>query len=83
MLVPLYGFLQGDTLGLVVLVHDSDRVRDVAQKLQRAAAVRIAPRERVVVLAHGRRLDPDATIAQAGLTALDRVDVVEEADDGA
>ena len=82
MLVPLYGFLQGDTLGLVVLVHDGDRVRDVAQKLQRAAAVRIAPRERVVVLANGRRLDPEATIAQAGLKALDRVDVVEEADNG-
>ena len=82
MLVPLYGFLQGDTLGLVVLVHDTDRVRDIAQRLQRAAAVRIASRERVTVLTNGRRLDPDATIAQAGLSALDRVDVVEEADDG-
>jgi hypothetical protein len=82
MLVPLYGFLQGDTLGLVVLVHDTDHVRDIAQRLQRAAAVRIAARERVVVLANGRRLDPDATIAQAGLSALDRVDVVEESDHG-
>ena len=79
MLVPLYGFLQGDTLGLVVLVHDSDRVRDIAQRLQRAAAVRIAPRERVVVMAHGRALDLEATITQAGLEALDRVDVVVEA----
>jgi hypothetical protein len=82
MLVPLYGFLQGDTLGLVVLVHDTDRVRDIAQRLQRAAAVRVPVRERVVVLANGRRLDPDATITQAGLSALDRVDVVEEIADG-
>jgi hypothetical protein len=82
MLVPLYGFLQGDTLGLVVLVHDSDRVRDIAQRLQRAAAVRIAPREGMVVMARGRALDLDATIAQAGLEALDRVDVVMEADHG-
>lgn len=77
MLVPLYGFLQGDTLGLVVLVHDSDRVRDIAQRLQRAAAVRIAPRERMVVMLRGRVLDLDATIVQAGLEALDRVDVME------
>jgi hypothetical protein len=77
MLVPLYGFLQGDTLGLVVLVHDSDRVRDIAQRLQRAAAVRIAPREHMIVMHRGHALDLDATIAQAGLEALDRVDVVE------
>lgn len=82
MLVPLYGFLQGDTLGLVVLVHGSDRVRDIAHRLQRAAAVRVAPRERMVVMLRGRVLDPDATIAQAGLEALDRVDVVKEAERG-
>ncbi|HET6582326.1 MAG TPA: toluene-4-monooxygenase system B family protein [Nannocystaceae bacterium] len=78
MLVPLYGFLHGDTLGLVVLVHDSDRVRDIVQRLQRASAVRIAPRERMSVMLRGRALDLDATVAQAGLTALDRVDVVPE-----
>lgn len=81
MLVPLYGFLQGDSLGLVVLVHDTDRVRDIAQRLQRAAAVRVATRERVAVIAKGRRLDPDITIAQAGLQALDRIDVVAEVSD--
>lgn len=81
MLVPLYGFLQGDTLGLVVLVHDTDRVRDIAQRLQRAAAVRVATRERVAVIANGRRLDLDVTIAQSGLQALDRVDVVAEVSD--
>jgi hypothetical protein len=81
MLVPLYGFLQGDTLGLVVLVHDTDRVRDIAQRLQRAAAVRVAPRERMSVVANGRRLDPDATVGQSGLQALDRVDVVAEVAD--
>ncbi len=81
MLVPLYGFLQGDTLGLVVLVHDTDRVRDIARRLQRAAAVRVATRERVAVVANGRRLDLDATILQSGLQALDRVDVVAEVPD--
>lgn len=82
MLVPLYGFLQGDTLGLVVLVHDSDRVRDIASRLQRAAAVRVAPREGMVVVVDGRTLDLDLTIAQAGLAPLDRVDVVMEESHG-
>jgi hypothetical protein len=76
MLVPLYGFLRGDTVGLLVLVHDTDTVADVAAKLQQAAAVRVAPRDRVEVHFRGRRLSPELSVSQAGLEALERVDVV-------
>lgn len=75
MLVPLYGFLEGDTVGLVVMVHDHQTVAEIADVLQEAAAVRVAPRKRVVVWAGQRRLDPRITVAAAGLAALDRVDV--------
>jgi hypothetical protein len=78
MLVPLYGFLEGDTLGVLVLVHDHETIADVASRLQAAAAVRVAPRDRVRVVAHGRRLDPRTTVTDAGLVALDRIDVVVE-----
>ncbi len=81
MLVPLYGFLRGDSLGLVVLVHDHQRVREVAAALQSAAAPRVAPAASGAVYFDGRRLDPDATVAEAGLAALDRVDVIPEGDD--
>ena len=76
MLVPLYGFLRGDTVGLLVLVHDTDTVADIAAKLQQAAAVRVAPRERVDVYFRGRLLPPNLSVSQAGLEALERVDVV-------
>ena len=80
MLVPLYGFLKGDTLGVIVLVQDGELVADVARILGEACAVRVAPpgpgvRSRVRVLSAGRSLDLEATVAAAGLTALDRVDV--------
>ena len=75
MLVPLYGFLAGDTLGVLVLVHDTDRVRDIASQLQQAAAMRVPPRDGAFVYARGMRLDPNDTVAGAGLTALDRIDV--------
>ena len=78
MLVPLYGFLRGDTLGLIVLVQDTDTVADLAAKMQRAAAPRVAPKASAGVYARGTRLDPTATIARAGLAALDRVVVVPE-----
>ena len=76
MLVPLYGFLHGDTLGLVILVQDTDRIKQLATNLMEAAAMRVAPTTDVQVYAHGRRLPLELTVAEAGLTALDRVDVV-------
>ena len=78
MLVPLYGFLAGDTLGLVLLVHDNDRVDAIADQLQLAACVRVAPRAHAQVYFRGQRLDPKLTVSEAGLTPLDRVDVVPE-----
>jgi hypothetical protein len=79
MLVPLYGFLKGDSIGLLVLIHDHERVSDIARKLQQAAAVRVAAFASTRVYHAGRVLKPDWTVAQAGLRALDRVDVVPEA----
>jgi hypothetical protein len=76
MLVPLYGFLKGDTIGLIVLVQDSDTVADVARCLQQAAAVRVRPSAAAEVWFEGHRLDPAQSVAAAGLSALDRVDVV-------
>lgn len=76
MLTPLYGFLRGDTVGLLVLVHDTDSVAMIVDKIQQAASVRVAPRQGMAVWHEGRRLDPSLTVARAGLTALERVDVV-------
>lgn len=79
-LFPLYGFVRGDTLGLLVLVRANDSVATLAASLSQAAAVRVAPAERARVFAGGRELDPAATIAAAGLSPLDRVDLVPEAE---
>jgi hypothetical protein len=76
MLVPLYGFLRGDSIGLLVLVHDTDAVEEIGRKLQEAAAVRVAPRASADVYFRGTLLNPALSVAQAGLEALERVDVV-------
>ena len=78
MLVPLYGFLKGDTIGLIVLVRSDQTVADIAAVLQEAASVRVAPAERASVYCRGTKLDPALTVTEAGLKALDRVDVVQE-----
>ena len=77
-LVPLYGFVEGDTLGLLVLVRSTDTVAALAASLQQAAEMRVAPFADFAVRHRERRLEPRLTIAAAGLTALDRVELVRE-----
>jgi hypothetical protein len=75
-LIPLYGFLQGDTLGLLVLAYRNDTVADLAERLQQSARVRVARKDAVKVLYKGRTLEPDLTLENAGVEALERFDVV-------
>jgi hypothetical protein len=76
MSIPLYGFLEGDTIGLLVLAEEGETILELARKLQDAASLRVARRDRVQVLYNGKTMDPKMTIAQAGLEALDRFDVI-------
>jgi hypothetical protein len=77
-LVPLHGFLRGDTVGLLLLVHDTDTLAFVARTLIDAAAVRVAPAARARIYRDGVELSLTETVAGAGLLPLDRIDLVPE-----
>jgi hypothetical protein len=74
-MIPLYGFLEGDTIGLVVFAYPEDSVSGLAEKLQRSASIRVAPRASVHVVYEGRRLEPDRLVFEIGFRPLDRFDV--------
>jgi hypothetical protein len=74
--IPLLGFLEGDSLGLLVLAEETDTMRELAVKLQQSARPRVAAAPRVKVMFKGRDVESSVTVAQAGLEALDRFDVV-------
>jgi hypothetical protein len=74
--IPLYGFLQGDTVGLLILAEEGDTLQALARKLQDAASLRVAGRDSVEVVYNGKIMDPTMTVAQSGLQALDRFDVI-------
>jgi hypothetical protein len=78
MVVPVYGFLRGDLLGLVLFLKAEEPVASIVTSLYEAAAPRIARAPSAAVIHNGRRLDPACTIAESGIAALDRVDVVPE-----
>jgi hypothetical protein len=74
--IPLYGFLQGDTVGLLILADEGDTLQSLAQKLQDAASLRVASKDSVQVIYNDKAMDPAITIAEAGFQALDRFDVI-------
>jgi Toluene-4-monooxygenase system protein B (TmoB) len=76
MSIPLYGFLEGDTIGLVVLAEEGQTVLELARKLQDGASVRVAHREKIDFVYQGKAIDPKLTVTEAGLQALDRFDVI-------
>jgi hypothetical protein len=77
-LVPLHGFLQGDSVGLLLLVQDTDTLAHVARTMIDAAAVRVAPARQARVFRAGVELELTETVASAGLIALERIDLVPE-----
>jgi Toluene-4-monooxygenase system protein B (TmoB) len=74
--IPLYGFLQGDTVGLLILADEGDTLQSLARKLEDAASLRVARKDEVQVVYNEKVIDPTITIAQAGFQALDRFDVI-------
>jgi hypothetical protein len=75
--IPLYGFLEGDVLGLLVLAEETDTMSELAAKLSNSASLRVAPTEAPTsVVVAGRKVASKLTVKQAGLGALDRFDVV-------
>ena len=78
MAIPLYVFVRGDTLGLVVLAGEAESVDDLAQRLARAAAPRVTLDGKLRVLHRGKLLEGQLTLSEAGINALDRVDLLTE-----
>jgi hypothetical protein len=75
-MIPLYGFLQGDSIGLLVLADEGDTAADLAGKLQAAARVRVKPEAKVRVVYQGVIIASHTTVGQAQMGALDRFDVI-------
>jgi hypothetical protein len=78
MAIPLYAFVRGDTLGLVVLAGDTESVDDLAVRLARAAAPRVVLNGPLRVVHRGKVLLGQLSLREAGVVALDRVDLVAE-----
>jgi len=77
--LPLYGFLEGDTIGVLIVADETETVDSLARMLQEATSIRVAPSQDAQILYREKILDPGMTLAQAGMNALERFDVIRKA----
>jgi hypothetical protein len=75
-MIPLYGFLEGDTMGLVIMTSAGETVGALIEKLRASANVRVASPEGMRLRHRGVFVDPSLTVGEAGIEPLDRFDVV-------
>lgn len=76
--IPLYGFLQGDTVGLLIFAEPADSMLTLARKLVKAARLRVAvaAEAELSVLWQGLGTEPGRTVESLGPRPLDRFDVI-------
>jgi hypothetical protein len=73
--LPLYGFMEGDTIGLLILADEQETVRSLGEKLREAASLRVDGRGEMEVFYQGAVLDPATTLNQANIAPLQRFDL--------
>ena len=73
--LPLYGFLDGDTVGLLIVADEHESIASLARKLQEAGNIRVRSRLEVHLVYQGEIIDPALSVCDAGFTALERFDV--------
>jgi YHS domain-containing protein len=74
-MVPIYGLMEGDTIGLLIFAYDDESIASLTTKLQKAAELRAAPLKNPCLFFSGRAIDPRLTVAEAGLQPLDIFEV--------
>jgi len=79
-MIPLFGFLEHDTLGLLIMAYPSDTVLQLIEKLQISAAVRVNPRPNMKLIYKNNIIAPKLTVNELNLQPLDHFFVIEGSD---
>jgi hypothetical protein len=75
MSLPLYGFVEGDTVGVLILADERESVELLANRLRDAVSLRVRTNDEMEVVYKGVVLDPAITLTDADFTPLQRFDL--------
>ncbi len=74
-MIPVYAFLEGDTIALLLLATSSDTCDSLVRKLLQMAKARVRPEGEYILLLNGKKQSGEASIKDMELSPLDRIDV--------
>lgn len=74
-MIPLYGFLEGDCIGLLILAEEEEDVESVREKLKRSASIRVPLKEGGNLYKQDQSIPLNKKVKDTNLKALDRIDV--------
>ena len=75
-MIPIYGFLEGDTIGLLIFAYPNETVHDLINKVQKAAALRVQPKNDMTLVYKDQLMDLNSTVTQMGIQPLEHFFVV-------
>lgn len=76
-MIPIYGFLEGDSIGLLIFAYPNDTVADLISKVQKSAAIRVKPRMGMQLLYQDKALLLTSTVQEIGIQPLEHFFVVQ------
>jgi len=78
--IPIYGFVEGDTMGVLILAEEGETICSLTCKLLDAVRLRVDANYQYEAVYQGDVLDPDATVLQTNLKPLQRLDLKRQHD---
>jgi len=73
--LPLYGFVEGDTVVVLIIADENESVASLAKKLRDAVSLRVATTDDMEIVYRAVALDPAITLDQAKFAPLERFDL--------
>lgn len=75
-MIPIYGFLERDTIGLLIFAYPNETAMDLIKKVQQSAAVRVSPQRGLNLKFNDKIIDPKMTVEDIGFKPLDHFFVI-------
>jgi hypothetical protein len=76
-MMPIYGFLQGDTIGLLIFAYPNETMQDLIDKVQKAAAIRVEPKTGMKLVYKDKAIDVNLTVSAMGMQPLEHFFVLQ------
>lgn len=73
--LPLYGFVEGDTVGVLIVADEHESVGSLANKLRDAVSLRVATTDDMEIVYRAVALDPAMRLDAAQFAPLERFDL--------